>query len=141
MKAVFIALAILSAAAFPPDARAVEWRLLAQSDNNDSSLYYVEKSVKMLGNYVRLQTKRVYSEERGQEIAEDMGFPLPVRYTIGFETVDCRNARRAVQKISYYGPNGKILDRTTTQAYSWQPFNPTGLTNAICERFLTGPRP
>ena len=138
MKALLVALAIL-AVALPQSVRAVEWELLAQSDNNDVSLYFVEKSVKVHGHYVHLQTKRVYSSERGQEMAEEMGLPLPVAYTVEFELVDCRKSRRAVQKITYYGTNGKVLDRTITQAHNWQPIPENGLSNAVCDRFLAEP--
>lgn len=141
MKTVLVALAVVFAAALPATVQAVEWKLLGQSDNNDTSLYYVEKSVKMLGKYVRLQTKRVYSSERGQEIANDMGFPTVVAFTVETQTLDCAKKRRAIQKITYYGQQGKILDRVINQTYTWQPFISTGLSSALCERLFEGKHP
>ena len=136
MKAVLVAMAVFVAAFLPVPVQAVEWTLLGQSDNNDTTLYYVERSVKVSGSYLRLQTKRVYSSERGRELSDDLGFPLAVAYSVEMETVDCSTMRRAVQRIVYYGEHGKILDRTTNQTYKWQPFLVGGLTSAVCEKLL-----
>ncbi len=138
MKAVPVFLAVLLFAALQAPAQAAEWTLLAQSDNNDTTLYYAEKSVQRLGDFVRLRTKRVYSKERGQELADDLGFQLAVAYTVETQTVDCAKMRRAVQKITYFGYQGKILDRTINQAYVWRPYSETSLNNAVCDLLNAG---
>ena len=138
MKAVPVFLAVLFFAALQAPAQAAEWTLLAQSDNNDTTLYYAQKSVQILGDFVRLRTKRVYSKERGQEIADDLGFPLAVASTVETQTVDCAKMRRAVQKITYYGHQGKILDRTLNQSYEWRSYPAESLNNAVCDLLFGG---
>ena len=141
MKALLAALAVVIVAACYSTAYAVDWTLLGQSDNNDTTLYYAQKSVKVQGDYLRVQSKRVYSRDRGQELADDLGFPLAVAFSVETQTVDCAKHRRAFHKITYYGQQGKILDRIINQGYAWQPFTASGLNNALCDRLLTGRTP
>lgn len=123
---------LLLATACP--ALATDWKFLAAHDDQSVALYYDRHSVRISGDVVRVRVKRVFSEDEGRDIAAEHGVADVVAYVIERVALDCPNKRQTQLGASWFGVNGKVLDRTMAAAGApWRPLRPGGLGEALCE--------
>lgn len=129
---VMLLLAAVAGLACP--AQATDWKFLAAHDDKSVELYYDRHSVRVSGDLVRVRVKRVYAEDEGRELAAERGVADAVAFVVEQVTLDCPNRRQARTNATWYGRNGKVLDRTTAvSGLPWRPLRPGGLGEALCE--------
>ncbi len=116
-----------------PAAWATDWKFLAAHDDQSVALYYDRHSVRRSGDIVKVRVKRVFSEDEGREIAASQGFADIVAYSVEYTALDCARKRRANLRVTWFGVEGKVLDRTISSDYSWRDMRPKGLGQALCE--------
>lgn len=132
MMRVLLALAVLLAMAGP--VLATDWKFLAAHDDRSVELSYDRHSVRKSGDLIRVRVKRVYAEDEGRDIAVEHGVGDVVAFVVEQVTLDCPNRRQARMSASWYGKNGKVLDRMVAAAgMPWRPLRPGGLGEALCE--------
>lgn len=131
MRVCLVFLALLATAC---PALATDWKFLAAHDDQSVALYYDRHSVRVSGDIIRARVKRVFSEDEGREIAAEHGAAEVVAYVVERVTLDCANKRLAQSSASWFGVNGKVLDRMVAASGApWRGMRPGGLGEALCE--------
>jgi|GEM_PF-2596130 len=128
-----VCLMLLAVMGMAGPALATDWQYLAGYADQSVTLYYDRHSVHVLGDVVKVRTKRVFSEDEGREMAVEQGFADNVAYVVERVALDCRRKRIARQQTAWIGVGGKVLDRTVASGYRWRDMRPGGLGEAVCE--------
>lgn len=124
----FLALAI----ACP--AMATAWEYLTAHDDRSVALFYDRHSVRVSGDTVRVRVKRVFSEDEGRELAAEHGGGPAVAYVVEQVLLDCAGRRSKRGGATWYGVDGKVLDRTVAAPGApWRPMRASGLGRALCD--------